>query len=536
MRAIFRFLMGRLVTSTHCPSPLKTPPDYYVTMAMQLLLRATRAVFHKRAPSSGIPFLPQDATPEAILRAAMDATADEATSKEALYYLAHRVTTLAEECGDGQRRGIAADRALQVVQSAEHRFGWSEQLCPLALRAACAAGSTPFLNDYYARCKSQGWLRHRNLSPVLRHLCRQVLHDRSLLSALDGLCGDAAAHNVQLDPLDYEGLVTAHRILGSSLGVLHHILSRMADEAPLVTAKCGDVIAEWAGSRCHFPVVSADGVCGSCRATLVGMPFTSQHKSELLCAIHQQVIAKRPSAGPAFDGVIRLLADRTDVTAVIDGANVGYYGLTSWYPVSKRRVLERTGEGPISDDDPRLRSTAGKGGFVDVPPAMDLIDVVMRELAAKHGLTPIVVLHPRHVEDALKDPVFNPIVNQWRACRQLYVSPKGVYDDVIWLYCALHHTVPTDVALPQGVRRVFVVSNDKMRDHLFAALNRTVLERWRSRHQVEFRCSFEDGRSVPDFIFPKPFGECIQFNHQLLAWHVPVDGGVGGGARWMCIQ
>jgi hypothetical protein len=131
---------------------------------------------------------------------------------------------------------------------------------------------------------------------------------------------------------------------------------------------------------------------------------------------------------------------------------------------------------------------------------------------------------------------------EWRRLNCLCEVRRGNNDDWYWLYAAVASRDSTG-----GRERVFVVSNDQMRDHHFNMLAPRNFLKWRERHQVMYSFSFRlrrrlssdsslssadgDGAprrdpssvaAVPSFQFPSPFSRRAQEAVDGRAWYAPV--------------
>ena len=188
-------------------------------------------------------------------------------------------------------------------------------------------------------------------------------------------------------------------------------------------------------------------------------------------------------------------AGRLPVTVLIDGANVGYFGLSAWYAVAKAAQLEerwaRTGgdsSGMNIKEYMRLhpaefesttRRRQGQG--TDVAPNLEVVDAVIAAVCRAFGIAScacppggaaaatfpsshakgsssppvrlrfVVVLHARHVDPDGLTAANRSIVQSWETQRDtamaerdppppsavtidLLVSPAGYNDDLVWMY------------------------------------------------------------------------------------------------------
>ena len=131
----------------------------------------------------------------------------------------------------------------------------------------------------------------------------------------------------------------------------------------------------------------------------------------------------------------------------------------------------------------------------------------------EHGLThqlgpataarPLIVLHERHMYNFNSlHPSDKRRVEDWKANKLLYTTPRGMNDDWFWLYAG--------VAGTQGNRSSIIVSNDQMRDHHFKMLSLKHFLKWRERHWVNFEFFDRDFRTAPTFKFPTSYSIRLQ--------------------------
>ncbi|KIZ02508.1 Pentatricopeptide repeat-containing protein [Monoraphidium neglectum] len=102
--------------------------------------------------------------------------------------------------------------------------------------------------------------------------------------------------------------------------------------------------------------------------------------------------------------------------------------------------------------------------------------------------------------------------------RRLYVTPRDCHDDWFWLYAAVR-------AGEKGV----LVTNDELRDHIYALLRPKHFFRWKERHIARFtlpqRPAAAPGRAgaaaAAWLHLPSPFTPCVQQLPGSGAWMVP---------------
>lgn len=426
----------------------------------------------------------------------------------------------------------AADRIIQQFLVRGDASSWQENILSIVLRVhveqrrlSDAMQCASFLKQKH------GALKKRNFSPLLKLLC-----DERQVALVKGLLAEEA-QNVELDGDDLIHLTDAMRAANESPAMLHALLSLVAPYLAEVPQAAADTITAWRETTRPGGVaeatISTDGVCGRCGGNLHGYPFTGVFREKLLRDIDNIVASVRKSGDQrmhvGFQAFKRFVTE-TSFDVLIDGANVGYYGLSSWYPVAKKRLLEhRQRHFPRRVTQLHPASTWSSGlPFVDVPVSMELIDTAVQALRRRGFQKPLIVLHVRHVEPHNLFPEAQAIVDRWRNEGLLYTTPAGVNDDLCWLYAAIHATSPTDDVRPIAVvgngeqkKRVLILTNDKMRDHHFRLLSPKPFVTWRDRHQLKFKCERRDNQTHIVLMEPDKFTRCIQNDPSRGAWHVP---------------
>lgn len=301
------------------------------------------------------------------------------------------------------------------------------------------------------------------------------------------------------------------------------------------------------------PVAQVPVPCPCCDQPLAGYPFTAHDRQHLLQELSDKVIpsqCRTPRALRGFQTWQRFLSASPHVDVLIDGANLGYYGLSAWYSIAKRELLLARGmqATDITPEDLDFNLNCKKsGGGVDVNVNYDLIAQALYHCTNTLGLTrPLVLLHERHTEPHNTTPAMKARLKEWQARRWLYCTPSGLNDDLCWLYAALSLCPPTDrvyrgdVASGMTGRGVYVLTNDLMRDHHFALLSPCFFRRWRERHTIRFDCVRLSNQTMVRLRPPPPYTVCLQ--EMGGAWHIPVEcaeasAGEGGPLQqWVCMR
>lgn len=254
---------------------------------------------------------------------------------------------------------------------------------------------------------------------------------------------------------------------------------------------------------CHRPsrgVVGQYGVCNCCYRQLKSIDLTEAEFDLMLDQINTllkdagknasgklrprpvfSTAAERISPFQIFQNWLRV---NGPFDVVIDGANVGYH---QWRPRDNDDILN----------------------FQQIHS--------IYEYWRREGKRVLVVLHERHVDHSrmarMSKYNFQGIVQRWTASQSLYLTPKGSNDDWYWLYAGLVGT--------RHNRRMFLVTNDQMRDHHFATLSTRHFVKWRGRHMVTY--TFENRQPV----FRPPavvsYQSQLDCNEMFTFWHFPLS-------------
>ncbi|XQJ30157.1 hypothetical protein NXY56_006236 [Leishmania guyanensis] len=355
-----------------------------------------------------------------------------------------------------------------------------------------------------------------HVAEVSEKMVREVLEPWVRMANEDGTVG--------LRPRGVQTSLRLHRVDG-----MHHVLQLSVASPPPSTGASARGTVSASDSAAAAPPTGTQvcGVCPACQAKLSGYPFTAACRSHLLRELTELIIpraCRNRRAVLGFEHWKRYMHARLDagdlVDVFIDGANLGYYGLSSWYDLAKKQLMLHRGvpESRITGNDLDFNAqcqSTGRG--VDVGVNFELIDAAVTLAVDTYGMhRPLVMLHERHVEPKFMTSQSTTIVQRWKDRGWLYCSPAGLNDDLCWLYGALLLTDPTDTT-PTPVttasvssHRTFVCTNDKMRDHHFRLLSPRAFTRWRDRHRIAFRCARVGDRTELHWELPAPYERCIQ--------------------------
>ncbi|EPY30960.1 hypothetical protein STCU_03743 [Strigomonas culicis] len=270
--------------------------------------------------------------------------------------------------------------------------------------------------------------------------------------------------------------------------------------------------------------VDSGGMCGACGQAIQSFDLSGDDRGVLLDDIVEKLVKPRVSGRSNYEPELEvgeaekekrwgsfehfkntLSALRYD--AVVDGANVGYYGLNNWYSEAKAALLRAQG---VDVATVPLHKRTHVPFPVDVPPKFRIVDSLVKTLVAQ-GRRPLVVFHQRHIANASDDNLV--CLQQWLEQNIIVGSPAFLNDDYCWLYACL--------ARPGS----YIVTNDQMRDHHFSMLSRRFFLRWRQRHRITYKALFQKSTSVALLHVrpPRAYSVWTQRAPDSVAthWHIP---------------
>lgn len=284
----------------------------------------------------------------------------------------------------------------------------------------------------------------------------------------------------------------------------------MEDHHPVVGAENAHIVARLLNGE--ETIITKLGKCEKCHEQLVSFQLTEEQREMLLNDLVQKLIRPRiegasekekPSEQEikqrweCFELFREKLSGITYDT-VIDGANVGYYGLSKWYKDAKKARLI---ENKVDLSTVHISELEEIPFPVDVPPKFPIIESMRNCAVHQHKLNPLIVLHQRHVDHAsLTQGENKTVLSKWLSEKSVLPSPPFLNDDFCWLYAALKQ--------PQ----TYIISNDQMRDHHFSLLSPRFFIRWRQRHRITFKALFN--RAAKDaallLMTPRPYSIWVQ--------------------------
>lgn len=345
----------------------------------------------------------------------------------------------------------------------------------------------------------------------------------------------ARAKQLELWDTDYHDVLAAIDAATASKGLakeaaaayVHRTLEEMTEQHPVVGAANAALLQKLLGGS--VASVSAEGVCDHCGTQLQSFDLSLADRTVLVEDVVEKLVRPRVEGCSRYEPDVQVSSEtqqqrwkefeafkdavrEMDFDTVIDGANVGYYGLSSWYTEAKDALLRARGV------DPATVNAAERFNVpfpVDVSPKFSLIED-MRTAAEKHGKRAIIVLHNRHLHNPTTENA--PFAEKWRAMGALLPSPGFLNDDYCWLYAVLTRKDSS------------IISNDQMRDHHFSMLQPRFFVRWRQRHRITYKAMYHRATRTATLAvhLPRAYSVWVQScgTAEQRHWHIPYLAGI----------
>ncbi|XP_043704357.1 proteinaceous RNase P 2-like [Telopea speciosissima] len=230
--------------------------------------------------------------------------------------------------------------------------------------------------------------------------------------------------------------------------------------------------------------INSDGSCCSCGEKLVCVDIDEVETEKFAESVASLAMEREVKSN--FRNFQEWLKKHGQYEAIVDGANVALY----------------------------------KQNFADGEFSLSQIDAVLKNLYQRgERKLPLVILHNKRFRALLENPSNKKLLEDWKAQGALYTTPNGSNDDWYWLYAAV-------------TLRCLLVTNDEMRDHIFALLGSSFFLKWKERHQVRYtfvKCNLK-------LHMPPSYSVVIQESEKG-SWHVPIEGDCNDEASrtWLCI-
>ncbi|CAD2216513.1 hypothetical protein AGDE_03913 [Angomonas deanei] len=340
----------------------------------------------------------------------------------------------------------------------------------------------------------------------------------------------AVEANVELWDVDYhillQTVVERSEVQGKVKSAIE-LLNMMALHHPVMGRLNAEMIQTIVGGT--VVRISEDGHCGGCAQRLRSFDLSQEERAVLVRDVVEKLVTPRVICQSHYEPLVEVTEEEqtarwgifntfvtsmehNDYDTLIDGANLGYYGLNSWYSEAKVELLKRKGVDPATVP---LKERNNVPFPVDVPPKFETIEHA-RKSAATRGRKPLIILHERHIREAIGTN--QTILEQWKELNCVLASPHFLNDDYCWLYGSLKKP------------GTWIITNDQMRDHHFLLLSQQMFIRWRQRHRITYKALHDrvSGTTTIALKFPKPFSVWVQTaaDNVETHWHVPFVSGI----------
>ncbi|XP_042517648.1 proteinaceous RNase P 2 [Macadamia integrifolia] len=230
--------------------------------------------------------------------------------------------------------------------------------------------------------------------------------------------------------------------------------------------------------------INSDGSCFSCGEKLVCVDIDEMETEKFAESVASFAMEREVKSN--FRDFQEWLQKHDQYEAIVDGANVALY----------------------------------KQNFADGEFSLSQINAVLKDLYQRgEKKLPLVILHNKRFRALMENPSNKKLLQEWKAQDLLYTTPNGSNDDWYWLYAAVR-------------LRCLLVTNDEMRDHIFALLGSSFFLKWKERHQVRYtfvKCNLK-------LHMPPVYSVVIQESEKG-SWHVPIEVECNDEASrtWLCI-
>ncbi|EPY39262.1 hypothetical protein AGDE_04666 [Angomonas deanei] len=259
----------------------------------------------------------------------------------------------------------------------------------------------------------------------------------------------AVEANVELWDVDYhillQTVVERSEVQGKVKSAIE-LLNMMALHHPVMGRLNAEMIQTIVGGT--VVRISEDGHCGGCAQRLRSFDLSQEERAVLVRDVVEKLVTPRVICQSHYEPLVEVTEEEqtarwgifntfvtsmehNDYDTLIDGANLGYYGLNSWYSEAKVELLKRKGVDPATVP---LKERNNVPFPVDVPPKFETIEHA-RKSAATRGRKPLIILHERHIREAIGTN--QTILEQWKELNCVLASPHFLNDDYCWLYGSL---------------------------------------------------------------------------------------------------
>lgn len=273
-------------------------------------------------------------------------------------------------------------------------------------------------------------LKNRMFSPII-----SLYHNKDLESDIINIYKYCFLNNVKLEGIDYCKIIDILlKNKSKNMELLYSLIFDFSNRIRVIDNGSIDILKKYAIKT----TIDVEGLCNKNFCTLKQIEFDLQGRNNIL-----NFMFGSKNKGNIIEN-FKYFIENKDYDIIIDGANVGFY---------KQR--------------PDL---GGKINYYQ-------IDKVFNYFSSK-GKKVLIVLHQRHNKSNNKT---KKIIDKWNSSNSIYYTPRGMNDDVFWIYATLYK------------KDCSVVTNDKVRDHKFIInglqknkLNLSEFEIWFDSHNVTY--------------------------------------------------
>ncbi|KAI8472379.1 MAG: hypothetical protein J3K34DRAFT_213046 [Monoraphidium minutum] len=233
---------------------------------------------------------------------------------------------------------------------------------------------------------------------------------------------------------------------------------------------------------------------------------------EDLAQMVHAIAAARQMRDTAFRQYIKWLERNGPFHTIIDACNVAKHRYNAEYA-----SLLRPNTTHLPPPLERLMTSQPDGNLGDVLSMRATLE------AENPGKRALIVIHKTTLDKAMAaaPPAVAAKISALNESKMLFVVPRGSNDDWYFLYAAF-------VARGDGL----LVTNDQLKDHIWAMLRPKHVLKWRERHIARYHIPLTPG-SRPAIHYPASFTACLQQLPASGAWVAPSAERAG---EWLCLR
>ena len=290
--------------------------------------------------------------------------------------------------------------------------------------------------------------RVRSCAPLLQALAEAGAEEEAL-----GLWRTLRRRGVEFTPAEHIMLLRMHARAGSTRSVAHRLdtlISEYAQLQPAMASALIEAVGELstASAEARRTTVDARGVCSWTDRKLRMLSLDAEQRSSVRDVLLERVGDRRHQ----LQSFARWLDERPPFDYVLDAANIGYDrqnfegGAFSYEQISAVAALLRA---------------RGARVLLLLPASYDQ-DELPNHTCSSETLN-------------LRTDAQAALIEGWRRDGILYVCPRGIYDDLFWMYASVREEFASRV-----------VTNDAMRDHRLDLMAPRAFGRWKSSQVLGF--------------------------------------------------